>query len=96
MLHGRDCILSALQGLVSGGWLMSDYTKGLIALRRWEQQADGSWSCHYVSFEFGTRAWRCKKGCADDSLKIAEEAEVAALIQAQQIVNSFQPSAAGL
>ena len=75
---------------------MSDFTKRWIELRRREQQADGTWSCHYVIFEFGTKAWRCKKGCAVGSFKTAEEAEAAALVQAQQIVDSFQPCAAGL
>ncbi len=75
---------------------MPDYTKRWIELRRREQEADGTWSCHYVIFEFGTRAWRCKKGCTDGTFTTPEEAEAAALTQAQQIVDSFQPSAAGL
>jgi len=41
---------------------MMDHTQRWIELRRRERQADGTWSCHYVIFEFGPRAWRCKKG----------------------------------
>lgn len=48
---------------------MSDYTKRWIELRRWERQADGTWNCHYVIFEFGTRALTCKKGCPDGTFK---------------------------
>lgn len=70
---------------------MPDYTKRWIELRRREQQANGNWSCHYVIFEFGARAWRCKKGCAAGSFSTPEEAEAAALTQAQQIIDSLQP-----
>jgi len=72
---------------------MSDYTKRWIELRRREQHADGTWDCHYVIFEFGSRAWRCKKGCSDGIFKTPDEAEVAALTQAKQIVDSLQASA---
>jgi len=54
---------------------MSDYTKRWIELRRREQHADGTWDCHYVIFEFGSRAWRCKKGCSDGIFKTPDEAE---------------------
>ncbi|MGC4097335.1 MAG: hypothetical protein QM706_09480 [Nitrospira sp.] len=75
---------------------MSDYTKRWIELRRRERQADGTWNCHYVIFEFGTRAWRCKKGSADGIFRTPEEAEAAALTQAQQIVDSLQTSGSRL
>lgn len=75
---------------------MSDYTKRWIELRRREQHADGTWNCHYVIFEFGIRAWRCKKGCAEGTFRTPEEAEVAALTQAQQIIDSLHTPAAGL
>jgi uncharacterized protein involved in tellurium resistance len=67
---------------------MSDYTKRWIELRRRERQTDGTWSCHYVIFEFGTKEWRCKKGVL--TVRTPEEAEIAALNQAQQIVDSLQ------
>ena len=68
---------------------MPDYKKHRIEMRRREQQADGTWSCHYIIFEFGTREWRCKKGCADGTFRTPEEAEAAALTQAKQIVASL-------
>lgn len=74
---------------------MSDYTKRWIELRRRERQTDGTWSCHYVIFEFGTKEWRCKKGCSDGVFKTPEEAEVAALTQAQEILDSLQISVSG-
>ena len=75
---------------------MSDVTKRWIELRRREQQVDGTWSCHYVIFEFGTRAWRCKKGCTDGTFRTPEEAASAALTQAQRIIDSLQPAASCL
>lgn len=71
---------------------MPDYTKRWIELRRREQLANGNWSCHYVIFEFGARKWRCKKGCADGTFRTPEEAEDAALTQAQRIIDSLQPA----
>lgn len=68
---------------------MLDYTKRWIELRRREQQADGTWSCHYVIFEFGSKAWKCKKGRSDGIFRTPEEAEVAALRQAQEIIDSL-------
>ena len=72
---------------------MSDFTKRWIELRRREHHTDGTWSCHYVIFEFGTRAWRCQKGCADGDFRTPEAAEAAALTQAQQIIDSLRASA---
>jgi len=71
---------------------MMDHTQRWIELRRRERQADGTWSCHYVIFEFGPRAWRCKKGSAEGTFSTLEEAEAAALTLAQQIVDSLQIS----
>lgn len=75
---------------------MPDYVQRWIEVRRRERQADGTWSCHYVIFEFGTKKWRCKKGSADGTFRTPEEAEAAALTQAQQIVDSLQTSASSL
>ena len=75
---------------------MSDFTKRWIELRRRERHADGTWSCHYVIFEFRTREWRCEKGRTDGVFRTPEEAEAAALRQAQRIVDSLQTSTAYL
>jgi hypothetical protein len=72
---------------------MSDSTKRWIELRRRERQTDGTWSCHYVIFEFGTKEWRRKKGVL--TVRTHEEAEIAALNQAQQIVDSLQTLVSG-
>ncbi len=75
---------------------MSNYTQHWIELRHREQRADGTWNCHYVIFEFGTREWRLKKGCVEGSFGTPEEAAAAALIQARQIIDSLQSAAACL
>lgn len=75
---------------------MADLTKRWVELRRWEQQANGTWSCHYAIFEFGVREWECKKGCTDGTFSSPEAAEAAALVQAQQIIDSLQTAASCL
>lgn len=72
---------------------MSDVAKCCIELWRREQHADGTWGCHYVIFEFGTQAWRCKKGSVVGIFGTLAAAEAAALRQAQQIIDSRHPSA---
>lgn len=75
---------------------MSDLMKRWVELRRWEQKANGTWHCHYVIFEFGVREWTCKKVCTDGTFSTPEEAEAAALVQAQQIIDSLQTTASCL
>lgn len=39
--------------------------------------------------EFGTTRWRWNRGCPDGSLASREEAQAAALNQAQQVIDSL-------
>jgi len=41
---------------------MPDYTKRRIELRRREQHADGTWSCHCVIFELEPETGGARKG----------------------------------
>lgn len=75
---------------------MSDLTKRWVELRRREQKANGTWNCHYAIFEFGAREWKCEKGCTDGTFSTPEEAEAAALVQAQRIIDSLQIAASCL
>ncbi len=69
---------------------MSNVTKCWIELRRLKQHSSGTWTCHYVIFEFGPHAWRCQKGCANGTFQSSEAAVVAALSQAKRVIDSLQ------
>ncbi len=68
---------------------MSNYKKHWIELRLPSQRTDGTWSCRYVIFEFATTRWRCNKGSSDGKFASREEAQAAALNQAQRVIDSF-------
>ena len=71
---------------------MQDNRKHWIELRTPDQHADGTWSCRYIIFEFESTRWRCKRGRPEGSFASREEAEAAALNQAQRVVDSREPT----
>jgi hypothetical protein len=71
---------------------MPDNMKRWVELRTPDQHADGTWSCRYVIFEFESTRWRCNRGRPEGSFESREEAQAAALKQAQRLIDSCEPT----
>ncbi|UVT20564.1 MAG: hypothetical protein H8K03_01185 [Nitrospira sp.] len=70
---------------------MPDNKKRWVELTTPDQHADGTWSCRYVIFEFESTRWRCNRGRPEGSFASREEAQAAALVQAQILIHGRKP-----
>lgn len=54
------------------------------------RQADGTWHCSYIIFEFRQTCWGCQTGSLDGSFSSRKEATLAAMKEAKHVADSLE------
>jgi len=54
------------------------------------RQADGTWHCSYIIFEFRQTCWGCQTGSPDGSFSSRREATMAALKEAKHMADALE------